>query len=190
MPVTDELPSEETPEPVLNRKWYAVHTKPRQELLALQNLENQKYRCFLPRIQVKRIRRGKSQPVIEPFFTSYLFIQLVLEQTNIAPIRSTLGVTGLVRFGGYIPPVNDALVESLIARADANSILPSPEPEPAEFAPGQQVWIQEGPLAGCEAIFQARNGQERALLLIQILGDSTRVQVPIRTLASNGTRAC
>ena len=39
--------------------WYVVHTKPRQEDKALLNLERQGYRCYLPRLTVEKIRRGK-----------------------------------------------------------------------------------------------------------------------------------
>ena len=28
--------------------WYLIHTKPRQESVALENLERQGYQCYLP----------------------------------------------------------------------------------------------------------------------------------------------
>ena len=56
--------------------WYAVHTKPKQENRALENLQNQGFECFLPLLEVEKIRRGKVQKVVEPMFSRYLFIQL------------------------------------------------------------------------------------------------------------------
>ena len=38
-------------------------------------------------------------PVVEPVFPRYLFVRLDFGVTNLAPIRSTLGVSDLVRFG-------------------------------------------------------------------------------------------
>ncbi|MBF0439582.1 MAG: transcription/translation regulatory transformer protein RfaH [Magnetococcales bacterium] len=160
-------------------KWYAIHTKPRQEQLAANNLANQNFRCFFPKIHVWRMRRAKRLLVEEPFFTSYIFLHVDLDQVNTAPIRSTLGVTGFVRFGTYIPPIHDELIDGLIAMADDQGILTQEAPI---FTPGQVVLIDEGPLTGYKAIFQAANGNERAMLLIDMLGGKVNVSTPLSAL--------
>ena len=38
--------------------WYLVHTKPRQEGLALENLERQGYECYLPTLPSEKLRQG------------------------------------------------------------------------------------------------------------------------------------
>ncbi len=165
-------------------KWYVIRTKPRQEHVAVRNLEDQGYHCFFPRIQARRTRRTKRVFLLEPFFTSYLFVHLDLDQVNTAPIRSTPGVAGFVRFGSYVPPVSDELVNDLIERADENGVLSLPEPD---FLPGQVVTIMDGPIAGYEAIFQSRNGHDRAMLLIGMLGGEIKVQVPVAVLSPQPT---
>ncbi|MEN9764019.1 MAG: transcription/translation regulatory transformer protein RfaH, partial [Pseudomonadota bacterium] len=40
--------------------WYLVHTKPRQEDIALMNLERQGYTCYLPRLSVEKARRRRA----------------------------------------------------------------------------------------------------------------------------------
>ena len=79
--------------------WYVVATKLRQETVALQNLKRQSYEVFLPQITLRKRRRGKWQEVIEPLFPGYLFVALEAGVDDAAPIRSTLGCVGLVRFG-------------------------------------------------------------------------------------------
>ena len=45
--------------------WYAVHTKPKQENRALENLQNQGFECFLPLLEIEKVRRGKVQTVMK-----------------------------------------------------------------------------------------------------------------------------
>ena len=86
--------------------WYLIHTKPRQEHIALTNLERQGYTCYLPLLRVEKIRRRKAEVVSEPMFARYLFVRLSTSDNapSWAPIRSTLGVSQLVRFGAPGPP--------------------------------------------------------------------------------------
>ena len=46
--------------------WFAVYTKPRQERIALENLERQGFRCFLPMAINPYQRRSARGPRIEP----------------------------------------------------------------------------------------------------------------------------
>jgi hypothetical protein len=93
--------------------WYLVHTKPRQEEVALANLERQGYECYLPQMRIERIRRRKAEVATEPMFPRYLFIRLDSSDQgkSRSPIRSTLGVSQLVHFGARAAKVDDALVD-------------------------------------------------------------------------------
>lgn len=57
--------------------WYLVHAKPRQEDVALANLERQGYACYLPQMRIERVRRRKAEVATEPMFPRYLFVRLV-----------------------------------------------------------------------------------------------------------------
>ena len=50
------------------RSWYLVHTKPRQENLAQENLERQGYETYLPRVYQTRRRNGRYVKTMEAFF--------------------------------------------------------------------------------------------------------------------------
>jgi hypothetical protein len=94
---TDSKPKETS----TTEAWYVVYTKPRQEDIALINLERQGYQCYLPKMRIERIRRKKAVVLSEPMFPRYLFIRLDSSEQgkSWSPIRSTLGVARLVRFG-------------------------------------------------------------------------------------------
>lgn len=156
--------------------WYAVHTKPKQEKRALENLEFQGFECFLPLLEVEKVRRGKVQRVVEPMFSRYLFIRLNETTQNWGPIRYTLGVSKLVSFGPHPAKVPTQLIDVLR------------EAPPAEierlFSPGDAVLIVEGPLKGLEATYQAHDGEMRAMVLVDLLGQPQKLKMAITSLFS------
>lgn len=161
--------------------WYAVRTKPRQEDTALQNLTRQGYTAYLPRICLKKRRRNRWCEVVEPLFPGYLFLRVDLQTDNVSPVRSTLGVAGMVRFGTHYQPLPDSVIEYFRqkdAAADSTEMRSSP------FRPGDRVRILSGPFAGLEAVYQMSRSEERALLLMHILGSTQHIAVPFDDIGS------
>jgi transcriptional antiterminator RfaH len=156
--------------------WYAVHTKPKQEKRALDNLQFQGFECFLPLLEVEKVRRGKVQRVIEPMFSRYLFIRLNDTTQNWSPIRFTLGVSKLVSFGPHPAKVPVALID-LLREAPAAEIQ-------RLFSPGDAVLIVEGPLKGLEATYQAHDGDMRAMVLVDLLGQPQKLKMALTSLLS------
>ncbi len=157
-----------------NIAWYVVHTKPRQEARALENLQNQGFTCFLPTIQVQKLRRQRLQVVTEPMFSRYLFIQLDEQDQNWGPIRSTLGVSKLVSFGSQPAKVPAEFVAFLQEA--------SPEALERMFSPGDTVHVASGPLRGLEGKYLAHDGETRAFVLIELLGQPQKLRMEMATL--------
>lgn len=156
--------------------WYAVFCKPRQENRAEEHLENQGFRVLAPRVRARRRLRGRYRAVIEPMFPRYLFVRLEAFQDDWSAIRSTRGVAGLVRFGDEIPVVPEAVIELITRRTGAEGWVDLARIE--DFKPGERVRIAEGPFAGYEALFQARTGAERVLVLLDIMQREQRLEIP------------
>ncbi len=116
---------------------------------------------------------------IEPLFLRYLFIHLDPVTDNWAPIRSTFGVTNVVRFGMEPTVVPPDLVAMLMARDDASGMQSLP---PEEFRQGSRVRISEGPMMGYEAVFLAKTSRECVLVLLDIMGKQTRVNLKLTHL--------
>jgi transcriptional antiterminator RfaH len=161
--------------------WYLVHTKLRQEDVALANLQRQGYACYLPQMRIERIRRRKAEVATEPMFPRYLFIRLDSSDQgkSWSPIRSTLGVSQLVHFGARAAKVDDALVDLLRQREQAM-------PLDAMFHSGDSVIITDGPFAGIEAIYQMADADRRAFILLEILSKPVSMQIDTGRLRKAG----
>jgi transcriptional antiterminator RfaH len=156
------------------RRWYLVYCKPRQETVARENLARQGYETYLPFMRDARRRQGRRVAVIAPMFPRYLFIHLSSQTDNWGPIRSTLGVVSIVRFGREAAQVPDGLVETLRSREDTQGVQILPI---EEYKSGSRVRITHGSFAGYEGIFQAVSGRDRVTVLLDILGRDARTTV-------------
>lgn len=156
--------------------WYVVHSKPRQEQLAAENLLRQGYAVYLPRLKCLKRRLDRQEVQFEPLFPRYLFVQPASAAQSIAPIRSTLGVTGMVRFGQQMALIRAETLADIRAyeahnhAASENAISP--------FQPGVPIRIVSGPLAGLEGLVSAVR-QKRVMVLLQLLGQETRVSLSL-----------
>ena len=148
--------------------WYVIRSKPRQEALAQENLQQQGYETFLPLILESRPRRQRTVRVVAPLFPSYLFAFIDTATQSIGPIRSTLGAMGLVRFGDRMPTVPEPVIAELQRNTDPETGLIRP-PQP-RFNAGDKVLVTSGPCAGLEGIYQAQTGADRVRILIEFLG--------------------
>jgi transcriptional antiterminator RfaH len=147
--------------------WYLVHTKPRQENIARENLERQGYECYLPLLRMEKLRQRTLLVTEEALFPRYLFIRLGQDDSakSWGPIRSTRGVTALVWFGHEPAKVADALI-ALLKTREAGARENGPEPL---FRKGERLRVSEGPFAGIEGIYQMTDGKQRVMVLIELL---------------------
>ena len=157
--------------------WFAVYTKPRQEQSALFNLENQSFECYLPMTE-QPDQRGIIR--IEPLFPRYLFMSSDPQRQNMATVRSTRGVVGLVRSGYEMINIPATIIAQLKARMHPASGLISLDS--IGLNNGDKVRVFDGPLAALEGVFKERRGRTRSLLLLEILGRETPVEIDTRLL--------
>ncbi|XUO86753.1 hypothetical protein RVM26_14205 [Halomonas sp. KM072] len=85
----------------------------------------------------------------------------------------------IVACGDQPAVIDDALVAALKTREQQS------EPGPL-LEKGQAIAVESGPFAGYSAVFQqlqgARNGEERAIILLQWLNRTQTVEVPVSHL--------
>lgn len=155
--------------------WYVVCCKPRQESVAQENLQRQGFEVYLPRIMARRRKQSRWVDAIEMLFPRYLFVRVDRQRRSTASIRSTRGAVGLVRFGLEPAVVPDRVIEAIRAREDAATGLH--DQLRLAFRAGETVTMLEGPFTGIDGIFANEDGDERAILLIELLGKTNRVRV-------------
>lgn len=160
-------------------KWYLVQCKPRQERRAEENLRNQFFSCYCPHHTVEKIRQGKRVVIQQPLFPGYLFINLCSLKESWHSIRSTRGVLRLVTFANEPLPVPDVVIKDLQDRLSRVGSKPL-------FATGAPVTLVEGPFKDLNAVFCKADGEERAIVLLDLLNRQQQLSVPIRALTASG----
>lgn len=143
--------------------WYAVHTKPRQEDRVSSRLGEHGLDVFLPKVHVRRRRRGCGMSLIEPLFPGYLFVAVTLTPDVWNAVRWAPGVRAILGCDGVPSPVPDEPIALIKRHLAADGVI---RPKEA-FAPGDRVRIKDGPCAGLIGIMErhaSRAGRVRVLL--------------------------
>ena len=88
--------------------WLVVILKPNQSKIAEENLANQKFSTFFPKITYPC--NGKS--VTKDLFPGYAFIKFT-KFDKFLSINSTKGVSRVIRINDSIPHVEDSVIENI-----------------------------------------------------------------------------
>lgn len=155
--------------------WHAVFCKPRQETTAKEHLQRQGFEVYLPRISGRHRKRNRWVDSIQALFPRYLFVRIDRRRQGMASIRSTRGVVDLVRFGVEPAVVPDPVIDAIVACEHSAKGLDCHTQK--GFLEGEMVTMLEGPFTGMQGIFENDDGDERAVLLIDLLGKANRVRV-------------
>ena len=105
-------------------------------------------------------------------FPRYLFVKTVNEEQSSSPIRSTRGVSQLVRFGTEPARASEGLIRE-IRRLEAVRNAGGDQLKP--FKPGDEVFIMAGPFKGISAEVLSSD-QQRVILLMQVLGKTQQLE--------------
>lgn len=162
-----------------NKSWYLIYSKPKKEKTAQEHLERQGYEAYLPLIRNERRHRSKCISIIEPLFSRYLFVRLDKIADNWLPIHSTIGVAKIVEFGHIPAQVPDHLVSTLMKNENENEAGIQCLPV-CEYKSGEAVRVIKGAIKGYEGIFMAETSQERVIILLNMLGEQSKLTIPLR----------
>jgi transcriptional antiterminator RfaH len=152
-----------------HRRWWALHTKPRQEKSLARQLFGQELCYYLPQMSKTLIHRGRKRKSFVPLFAGYLF--LFGDEAERARSLGTNRVTQVL-------PVADGeelrrdlqQIYQLIAANAALSIE-------SRLAPGQQVRVKSGAFMGMEGTVLQRRGECRLLVAVNFLQRGVSVQI-------------
>lgn len=156
--------------------WYLVLTRPLQEQRAADNLERQGGKVYLPMLMQERIRNGKRISRSEPLFPGYLFLKADSATPLLSKVRSTMGARGLLRFGAQPATLADAIIQDIRQRCD------NPASTAPQFSAGDSVQFAEGPFRDYQALFQQYSGDQRAIVLVHLLGQQNQLLVDLQQL--------
>jgi len=157
------------------RHWHAVFCKPRQDSRAEHHLRNQDFEVFRPKVRSRQRRAGRYQMLTESMFPRYLFVRLGRGVDDWSTIRSTRGAVGLVRSGSDTPIVPEAVIETLRLRCSSEDVVNLTGA--IDYKANDAVEIIEGPCAGYQALFKARSGAERVIVLLELLSQERAIEL-------------
>lgn len=162
--------------------WFAVQAKPNAAHIAARNLVRQGFEVFLP-LERYTLRRGRSlAQALRPYFSGYLFVGFDPEIAPWRIIRSTQGVLRLVSFGANPAPVDNQLIQGLKLACDNEGIMHAH----LDVQPGDPLRVADGLLTGLTGRLERMAPQERAWLLLEVMGQPTRVSLPLAALRQAG----
>ena len=157
--------------------WYLCLTKPRQEIQATQHLEEQGYAVFLPQMSVWTRKRGGWCRKSTIMFPRYVFVRPSRAGQAIGAVRSTPGVTTLVRFGPVLACLRADRLDALRALVATHSAMLPDQP----FQAGSAVIFNAGPLKGAAGIVSGV-AAERVQVMMSLLGQDQTVLVSVHDL--------
>jgi transcriptional antiterminator RfaH len=157
-------------------RWYLIHTKPSCEAIASSNLCRQGYEVYLPRLAQPVVPSGRVRERIAALFPRYLFLHLNEGLQSLGPVRCSVGVTGIVRFGSRYAVVPDRVIHDLRRREDGASGLYRLFNR-CKLSAGAAIRVTGGPLDGLEGVFEREQGADRVLVLLDMLGQAAHVRI-------------
>lgn len=151
--------------------WYLLQCKPRQNARAHDNLIHQGFECFNPSILTRTLKGGTIKQKIQPLFPGYIFVRVKAED-NWTALHSTRGVSRIVAFCGKPCKVSDSIIVHLQERCALAE-------EARALNPGDHIHVKVGPFAELDAIFLSMDGEQRVMLLLNVLNRQQVVNVPL-----------
>jgi transcriptional antiterminator RfaH len=176
---------EESQQEFQGRKWWCLHTKPRQEKASARDLRAQNIPYYLPQVvREERTPQGRKIRSVVPLFTSYLFL-LGNDRDRILSMKGNRLVHVLD------VPDQEALHHDLhqIHQMLASGLLVVAEPT---VPVGARVRILSGPLTGIEGRVIRRGKRDQFVAVVHFLGSGATVDLEdwqVEQVAEEGGRA-
>lgn len=155
-------------------RWYVAYTKPRLETVAQFNLTQQGFEAYLPLF--KKFKKTEQGPValFEPMFPRYILFRPTRAEQSISVVRSTKGVSNIVRFGFEPALLPDEVVQKI--RQMVKDREQATIEDLNQLKVGQAVRLKHTALGAIEG-WVHNVSSKRVAVLLEILGRPTVVQV-------------
>jgi transcriptional antiterminator RfaH len=158
--------------PIIAKRWYVAQTQVYAEAKATQHLGRQGFAVYLPRYLKQRRHARRVERVAAPLFPRYLFVEIDIATQRWYAIQSTIGISSLVTNGGVPVPVPNGVIDALRNREISGFVQLDRRPR---FNPGDKIRVRDGAFSDCLGLFESVSGEQRAAILLDLLGRKVRV---------------
>ncbi|AWW00913.1 UpxY family transcription antiterminator [Arcticibacterium luteifluviistationis] len=156
--------------------WYVLYTKPRNEKIVAESLQNIGLETYCPVLKTERKWSDRKKMVEEPLFRSYVFVRLEEHLRN-----KVFAVPGVVRYLFWLEKpaiVKDkeiTTIKNMLSDFEHSDILTE------QFEAKDRIKLKSGPLMDIEGRVKYQNGHKIEVLLpslqLKLVVDTRRTKV-------------
>jgi transcriptional antiterminator RfaH len=161
----------------MDKKWYAIYTKPRWEKKVAARLDEKGIENYLPLIKTLKIWSDRKKWVREPLFKSYIFVHV--DGREFIPALQTSGAVKYVSFekrAVSIPPLQIEAVKTFIESGeDFLTDIP-------DLKIGDRVVVIYGSLKGLQGTLVEYQKKHRVRIIIDGIQQSLHLNIPLSYL--------
>lgn len=152
------------------RRWWCLHTKPRQEKTMARALRSRKIAHYLPQVaQERRTPQGRRIRSVIPLFPGYLFL-LGDSRQRVDALQ-----------GNHLVNILDVIDQESLVRdlRRLHRVLSSGLPVVAETVHevGTNIRVLAGPLKGVTGTIVRRQGRDRFVAIVHFLGRGAAIDL-------------
>ena len=157
--------------------WFLLFCKQRKDAVVEDSLLRKGYEVYRPLIKIqKRDKKGGLAETIESLFPRYLFLKVSLSEGSLEPVAFTPGVVGFVKFGANYSVVDESIIND-IRQCEASHLMKSQSSCP-KFKSGDTVYVNGDGFNDIRATFIQNCSDSRVLVLLKILGTTSKAVIP------------
>lgn len=148
--------------------WFVIWTESRAEKKVERRIAAMGLEPWLPVVKERHRWSDRWREVECPLFPGYLFAKATNAEWH--KILRTPGVLTVVKAGGKPALLADSFVTSLRDAVRREGAVPEPITERVEYAPGDEVIVQEGMLCGVRGVVRERSGRRALVIWVAEIG--------------------
>lgn len=167
----------------MEKRWYTLHTltdyeqkvREKIEKMIEGGLKDKVFNLLIPTEEVVEVHGSRKKVYSRKFFPGYIFVEMVLDETSWAVLRTVQGVIGFL--GGMVPaPLPEDEVKNIFDLVAASK---EAKPKPAVvFEKDENVRITEGPFTNFVGVVEEVNLEKAKLkVMVTIFGRATPVEL-------------
>ncbi len=159
--------------------WYVLYTKPRNEKKVTSLLAERGVEVYCPQREVIKQWSDRKKKVVEPVFTSYIFVSLDNYKEEATEILETPGAVRFLWWAGKPGVVRREEIKAIRDFLDAykNAEIT------VEIKEGEKVTVMEGPFKDTKGVVTKVKGN-RATLHLNMLGMTLMATLAVQSLSN------
>lgn len=152
----------------MERKWFVLQTKPRNEVIVSKQIEIKEVEYFLPMVEKIRIWADRKKKIRTPLFSGYVFVNAT-EEERIKAITNTSGAIKYLFFEKRPAVVTDReieIIKTALAEPEKISI------EEKKFKKGDEIIVTHGIFKGMKGYIHEFRGNYKLTVNLEELAYS------------------